>query len=63
MMTRIQIVGAAVDAAQSATIWSVCTAGFSVSGLVDTEGRFSPDERLSSAYVRPSEDDPALDAL
>jgi hypothetical protein len=62
MMTRPQVVGAAVDAAQSATIRLVCMAGFSVPRLVDREGRFPPDEPLIIAYVRPSEDDPEMDA-
>jgi hypothetical protein len=62
MLTRTLVVGAAVDAAQSAAIRSVCTAGFVVSGLVGREGRFPSTDPLSSAYVRPSEDDLELDA-
>jgi hypothetical protein len=61
-LTRAQVVGAATDAAHSATLRSVCKAGSSVSSLVDREGGLPQHEPPNSAHVRPSEEDPELDA-
>ena len=62
MYRRAEIVGAAIDAAHSATTRSVCVAAFAVAGLVNGDGDFSPDHPLASVYVRQSDEDPEQDA-
>ena len=61
MLRRGQIVAAAVESARSATRRSICLMGFTVTGLADERGTFSPTRPLGSVYVQAGTTDPEME--